>query len=313
MKKNIFIVVGAILVLILGAFAIFYFSIKPTGSKGEIVESSGNVNELSVSLTKKGVIRSPLIFRLLWGNSEGPEEGYYIVAGTNLRSIVEMIKEGPNVTKVTFPEGFSLAQIAQRLGNRGWDAQAIYEAGEGNEGKLFPDTYFFKNFAPAQEIITTLTSNYETRTKNINPSEQDIIIASIVEREAKNDEERLKIATVYKNRLKLGMKLEADPTVQYARDKKLINDSGLKNVEMWQPLFAGETRSVISPFNTYLNGGLPPSPICNPGLKSIEAAMNEHADFEYLFFFHDKNGDIRFSKTYNEHRQLIVEHGVSGT
>lgn len=313
MKKTFLITAGALLFLILGVLLTLYFNIKPTGAKDEIIESSGDIGKFSVSLAQKGVIRSPLIFRLMWRGEEGPKEGYYTVSGASLRSIVATVKGGPNVTKVTFPEGFSLAQIAQRLGNRGWESEEIYKAGEGKEGKLFPDTYFFKNSASAEEVISILTNNFEARTKNIAPSEQDIIIASIVEREAKNDEERLKIATVYKNRLKVGMKLESDPTVQYARDKKLINDGELTNIEMWQPLSPGETKRVISPFNTYLNGGLPPSPICNPGLKSIEAAKGEEVGFEYLFFFHDKDRVIRFSKNYNEHRQLILEYGVSGS
>ena len=141
-------------------------------------------------------------------------------------------------------------------------------------------------------------------------SNNDLILASIIEREAKKDEERPKIAALYLNRLAQGMKLEADPTVQYGRDLALLKSEALANVKLWQPLSSGDTRSIASSYNTYANIGLPPGPICNPGLKSIKAAKNPEAGITALYFFHDAGGVVHFTNSFAEHQAAIQEFGL---
>jgi UPF0755 protein len=136
------------------------------------------------------------------------------------------------------------------------------------------------------DLIKLMRDNFDKRTKDLKITPETVILASIVEREAKDDAERGAIAQVYINRLAKGMKLEADPTIQYAKGN-------------WKAVLLSEYRSVISPYNTYLNDGLPPGAICNPGLKSIEAVIDP-TPHDYLYFFHAK-GETFFSKTYEEH------------
>lgn len=121
-----------------------------------------------------------------------------------------------------------------------------------------------------------------------------VTLASIVEREAVVDEERPIIASVYLNRLNRGMYLQSDPTVQYA--KGYSAESG----RWWNPMIQEEAQSVDSPYNTFLYPGLPPGPICSPGLASIQAVLYP-ADTPYLFFFSKGDGTHAFSKTYEEH------------
>jgi UPF0755 protein len=120
-----------------------------------------------------------------------------------------------------------------------------------------------------------------------------LVVASIVEREAADDADRPQIAAVYENRLKQNMPMDADPTIQYA-------------LGSWDPITASDYQSVQSPYNTYLHTGLPPGPISNPGLKSIQAAITP-ANTTYLYFFSAK-GQLYLSNTYQEQLAKIAEY-----
>jgi UPF0755 protein len=133
------------------------------------------------------------------------------------------------------------------------------------------------------------------------------VLASIVEREAADDSERADIAGVFANRLKVGMKLEADPTVQYQKDSNNYPRIGLISYIFWQKLEIGDLRGIQGPFNTYLKSGLPPTPICNPSLKSIEAAVNP-SRHDYYYFLHGSDGTIHFSKNEAEHNRKKAEY-----
>lgn len=161
------------------------------------------------------------------------------------------------------------------------------------EGYLFPDTYEVKIEVTIDELTTLMKDNFTTRTKDLAVDPDTLILASIIEREAKSDSERPAIAGVYVNRLKEGMNLEADATVQYAKGD-------------WKSVSVDDYRSVISPYNTYLNVGLPPGPICSPGLSSIKAVLAP-ADHDYFYYFHAK-GETFFSKTFEEHRAKVNQY-----
>ena len=213
--------------------------------------------------------------------------------------------------KITIIEGWRREQIAQMLVKKGLiDYEAFMALSEGKEGALFPDTYRVAKKTTAQEIVDKLTKNFDERTKELRPTQNQLIIASIVEREAKKDEDRATIASVFYNRLAKSMKLEADPTVQYAIDNDRldnVSESGIKDFEFWQPLEKGITKTVISPYNTYRVNTLPPTPICNPGLKSIEAAVKP-AQTDYYYFITDKDGKAHFTRTKPEHDDNIRKY-----
>ena len=213
--------------------------------------------------------------------------------------------------KVTIPEGWRREQIAALLEKSAVTiADDFLALTKNDEGHLFPDTYNFYPATPAAEVRAKLLSTYSTKAPDVDAN--TLVIASIVEREAKTDDERAKIAGVYWNRYKIGMALQADPTVQYGKDTLAFSAaikgaanrqervSVLRDFKFWQPITRADYGSVDSVYNTYRRSTLPPSPICNPGAKSIVAAQNP-ADHQYLYFLHKDDGRILFATTLDEH------------
>lgn len=189
--------------------------------------------------------------------------------------------------RVTIPEGYRVSQIDALLANK-----ELIQPGDLNkiasldEGYLFPDTYTFLKTVTAEEIRQTMRDNFTKRTSDLHLTKNDLILASIVEREAKFDEDRAKIAGVYLARLNIGMPLQSDPTVQYGKGS-------------WAAITTADYKNVISFYNTYLHTGLPIGPICNPGLKSIEASLHP-VETSDLYFMTDSKGHARFYKTLQE-------------
>ena len=226
-----------------------------------------------------------------------------------------------NSAQITFPEGFTLKQIKDRLiendivaaqefnGEMVDGFQLQYKflsdlpSGTSLEGFLFPDTYRFDKEIKKEQIIKKFLDNFDKKlTPDLrekisrqNKSLYEIInLASIVQQEAVGEEEMPMIAGVFANRLRIGMALESDATINYITGKK-----------MRQPLL--EDTKIKSPYNTYANRGLPPTPICNPGLAAIKAAI-EPAVSDYLYFLHPLNEPAVFSKTLDEHNKNRIKY-----
>ncbi len=223
---------------------------------------------------------------------------YYLYTNKSSKDNIIKISKGEIAEKkLTFIEGWRVEQYAQLLDKEEIVKYQDYiKIAKQNEGKLYPDTYQIAIKTTPQDIVKKMLNNFDQKMNEnkISPSQEDLIIASIVEREAKFDEDRAVIAGVFKNRLKIGMALEADPTIQYAKE----NNQG-KDDKYWQELEVGDI-SFDSIFNSYQNTGLPPSPICNPSIKSILAVVNYDKN-DYLYFIHDKEGKVHFGKNINEH------------
>lgn len=213
--------------------------------------------------------------------------------------------------RVTIPEGWRREQIAALLEDKAVTvADDFLTLTKNDEGRLFPDTYDFYPATSAANVRAKLLETYAAKAPTVD--DNTLIIASIVEREAKTDEERAQIAGVYWNRYKIGMALQADPTVQYGKDT-LEYAAALKQAstraervqvrrdfKFWQPITRSDYSNVDSAYNTYRRSTLPPGPICNPGAKSIAAAQNP-AEHDYLYFLHKDDGRILFAKTLEQH------------
>ncbi len=221
---------------------------------------------------------------------------YEISASSSASDIASIINSGKiKTSKITIPEGWRATDIEDYLVNTKHLSQfkGFATTAAQYEGYLFPDTYEIPIDASTDNLIKLMRDNFDTRTKGLAITPDVIKLASIVEREANTDADRPIIASVYLNRLKADMLLQADPTVQYAKGN-------------WKSVTLSEYTSVISPYNTYLNKGLPPTPICNPGLKSIQAVLSP-ASTNYLYFFH-ANGTSYFSTTLQEHQAKIKKY-----
>ena len=220
--------------------------------------------------------------------------------------------------EVVIPEGFSLFDIADLLEKRRLAPRAAFlEAARRGElifdlapqahsleGFLFPDTYRFPRHTTPEQIVQTMVSRfrqvYQERWKFLLAGNsmrvlEAVTLASLVEKETAEADERNRIAAVFRNRLKIGMPLQCDPTVIYAARLNGTFDG---------KIYQGDLASK-SPYNTYVHAGLPPGPIANPGLKSIEAAL-EPASVDCLYFVSNHIGGHTFSKTLEAHNRAVA-------
>lgn len=277
------------------------------------IKNGATTMEVGQELQEKKIIRSKWAFYFAVKFSPGViQAGHYKLSSSmGVDEILSKMRKGEvDAFSITIPEGYRTLQMAKLLSKQeGIDPLKFVEAATGKEGTLFPDTYLFpKSFEPSK-IVKQMQDNFEKRTKDLNIDDDQLIIASIVEREAISDEERPKIAAVYLNRVARGMLLQADPTVRYGMDSQEYIKTKSVEFDFWKPITRADISSLSSSFNTYKQKGLPPAPICNPGLKSIEATLNPETNFsDYLFFFHDKNQKIHFSKTYQEHLESLSKY-----
>ena len=273
-------------------------------SKKEIKISEGESSiNIAGRLSSRGLVNSKWVFYVYLKLKEKViQPGDYLMP-TNL-TIIQVADALGNkkyqVIKITIPEGWRREQIAQYLFEHAKiSASDFLAATKELEGKIFPDTYDLTDEPTVDEVVEKMTENFDNRIAGMDLTSDKLILASIVEREAGSDAERADIAGVFINRLARGMKLEADPTVQYQKDTNNYPAVGISNFKFWQKLETGDSKKIQGVYNTYLNNGLPPAPICNPGLASIKAALNP-SHHDYLYFFHDANGKIYFSTTQAE-------------
>jgi UPF0755 protein len=286
------------------------FSHRETGAEPRFVEIEEGLgtSEIAQLLKQKELIKSPHLFLLYAGLKKSILKAglYYFSPDQSIAEMVAVLsKGGVSERKIVIIEGWRREQIAQYLSDRnivGFDS--FMQASENLEGQLFPDTYRISVNATAQEIVEKMINNYTKRTKDLDISRQDLIIASIVEREAKKEGDWKNITGVYINRLKAGMFLKADPTVQYGKDNLA---GGGKDFDWWGKITAADYKDVKSDYNTYLYGGLPPGPICNPGLRALQAA-DDPEKHNYYYFFHLKDGTAVYSRTLTEHNNNKIKY-----
>ncbi len=254
--------------------------------------------------------------------------GYKISKSMTAWQIADALKE-PYMKWVVIPEGLRKEQIAELIGDAlGWDQEAKTKW-VGNytsmkydeiEGVYFPDTYLLPKDETGLQIAERLRAKFNEKfapyadkfvKENIKWNTA-LKIASIVQREAAGKDDMPLIAGILWNRLTKGMKIEVDATVQYVRDSvihygKTPNDVQLAGYssegDWWKPIKAEDIK-IDSPYNTYLNKGLPPHPICNPGIEAINAVLNS-AETKCLYYLHDSSGKIHCSETYEEHQANI--------
>ncbi len=267
-----------------------------------------NSTQIRLLLEEEGIIRPhnylfQIMIKLMKIEGKLQSGEYRFSSSQNLVQIIDHLVNGKVVLyRITIPEGFQAKQIAQLLAERGiveYDdfLRLVEEDNQYQEGYLFPDTYEFPKKFGAENVLRLMKKNFEEVVyEYVNPAQdfpaglnfhQLIILASIIEKEAQGSEDKPKIASVFYNRLAQGMRLQSCATIQYLLEKP-------------QEKLTDQDLAIDSPFNTYLYPGLPPAPICNPGLESILAAANPAAE-DYFYFVLGKDGKHVFSKTYQEH------------
>lgn len=286
-------------------------------------------------LEQMGLIRDAGLFSMLVryrGVDHALEAGeYQLSPGMSLEQIVTELQHGlAKGVLVTIPEGWRMEQVAARLEEAGLGKAEEYlalmrkhdypypwlqgrpeGAPAGLEGFLFPDTYQFPADAKPAAVIDAMLRNFDRR---VTPElrrdlashglsfYQALALASIVEREAVKAEERPTIAGVFLARLDRGMPLQADPTVSYAKGFDPQSN------RWWTPMQQDESKTVDSPYNTFLHAGVTPGPICSPGLASIQAVAHP-AKTNYLYFVAKGDGSHVFAQTFEEHLANVRKYG----
>jgi peptidoglycan lytic transglycosylase G len=332
MTRKPAILLGVSISFILGAgfWALDYFWLAPTPifSPPQIVsiKQGEPVRTIARELARRGIVRSSfllLAYAELTGKATRVQPGdYAFKGGERTPDVLRHLVDGDSmVVVITIPEGMTVHQIAERLENAGLSCDNQFEQAArrgslvqalglgplGAEGYLSPATYRFSPFAGSGKILATMLARfYEILTPAVEQrmfesgidTRELVTLASIVEKEAKVAGERPLIAGVFYNRLRLGMPLQSDPTAQYSFDEDALPAA----VAVHTP----------SPFNTYTIIGLPPGPIANPGLSSIEAVLYPAAT-DYLYFVARHDGTHVFSRSFKEHEHAIAAIRRSAT
>ena len=342
------VIIAVVVSLLFGAAGMWYLGqVNPAG--GDTVATNFTVNDgdnlqtLSQRLKDEGFIGNAAIFRWYVERNGGLDitPGYYqVIKGSHMGDVMARLATPPSATfaNVTFPEGFTIDQMGVRLADRTLRLSAERfiaaanesavetwlrpEPGGSLEGLLFPDTYQVSGEETEEQVVARMVSLMERvgRQEGLDESEESVglspyqvlIVASLIEREAKVAEDRSLIARVIYNRLEARMQLQIDASLYY-RAPEGASFTELKEID--------------SPYNTYRNRGLPPTPIANPGRASIAAALNPAPNpnvadpicqgvaqpCRYLYYvLADKNGAHKFAATLEQHERNVEEARAAG-
>ncbi|WP_027365588.1 endolytic transglycosylase MltG [Desulfotruncus alcoholivorax] len=326
-----FIAATAILIPLVFAIMSYRISLMPVNApKADqitvVVPKQATTSTIAGILKSSGVIRNASAFRL-YARMEGVDgklkPGTYIMnTAMTVPEITWVLVKGPaDRIKLTIPEGYTVAQIAGLLEQKGLSSRAEFTNALNQnwqfsflkqlpdnkynlEGYLFPDTYFLGPGSGPDKIVEMMLQNFEqvmerndyinkARAKGLSLNEA-VTVASMVEREARVESERPRIAGVIYNRLKAGMPLQIDATVQYALGKQ-------KEKLLYSDL------EINSPYNTYKIYGLPPGPIANPGWPSLKAAIEPEKN-DYLYYCAKPDGSHAFARTLAEHNKNVQKY-----
>ncbi|MBA2354572.1 MAG: endolytic transglycosylase MltG [Acidobacteria bacterium] len=323
-----------LLVLVLGAGAAFWVSrrvsVPYAGFTGEqFVEVPPGESTIGIGrrLVAAGVVRDELTFRLAWrwsggGRSLKAGEYRFMEAQPPAMVIDRLARGDVYLVPLTFPEGLTIEEMAQLFAQAGLgDARSFVTASRDAaaiksldpeadtlEGYLFPDTYHLPRHTDAAALVQRMTSRFlgvfdqqmQARAKATGLSVRQVVsLAALVEKETARGEERPKVAAVYHNRLKIGMPMQADPTVIYA----------LKRAGQWNGNLTRAGLQVDSPYNTYRYPGLPPGPIASPGKASLEATLAP-ANVDSLYFVSRNDGSHVFASNLPDHNRNVQEWQV---
>ncbi len=292
-----------------------------------LVQYGDSLTKVAKRLEKENLIRSELVFRVIAKKKKTatqikPGEYLFSPSQSPEQILDDLVKGRYLAYELLIPEGYDIFDIAKKVDELGLDKKENFlkaatdvflleEMGinaTSVEGYLFPAKYRFQMGAKSDYIIRQMVLNFskmlgreikfsELLSTNKEEMQKILILASIVEKESIAEEERPIIAGVFFNRLRLGMPLQADPTVIY----------GLKVTDKWDNNISKKDLSAANDYNTYTLNGLPKSPICNPGISAIKAVMNPK-ETKYLYFVSKNNGAHYFSKTLSEHNNAVNKY-----
>jgi UPF0755 protein len=296
-----------VVALLVGVIIWWRWAILPVGGEEQqafVVKRGETLSLIAQRLEKAGIIRSAWAFRLVvWQEKLAGkiQSGQFkLNTSQGVESIAQSLTKGTQDVWITLPEGWRKEEMATRL------AANLPQFNRSNfllkapEGYLFPDTYLVPQEADEELLLKILTANFAKKFVFKSEgllAEEILILASLVEREAKLAVDRPIVAGILVKRLKNNWPLQVDATVQYVKG----------NINEWWPTINKEDLKIKSPYNTYLNKGLPLGPICNPGLAAIEAVVTPQPT-DFWYYVTGKDGLMHYAKTSAEHQQNIQKY-----
>ncbi|KKR32721.1 MAG: Aminodeoxychorismate lyase [Candidatus Gottesmanbacteria bacterium GW2011_GWC2_39_8] len=286
---------------------------KDNSPKSFRVKTGESIRQIAAGLEQEGLIRSPVAFFILnrfGGKAQNIQAGDFLLKPSmNLREITDALTHGTIDAWITTLEGWRNEEIADKLHrDLGIDRNEFLKVAK--EGYMFPDTYRIPKNINAQEVADIFLSNFhkkvsddllrEGEKQNIS-RDQILTLASIIEREAKNDTDRPIVAGILLKRLGNDWPLETDATIQYALGYQTQQKT------WWKKELTADDLEIVSPYNTRKEKGIPPAPISNPGLAAISAVVYPK-NTEYWYYLSDNRGVTHFAKTLTEHENNIAKY-----
>lgn len=318
MLRAVIMSVGVALVAVVGAGFWITTQLKPVKSTSAdsirfVIARGQSVIKTAESLEMAGLVRNATVFRYyaqFYKLDKEMQAGSYELSATmSVSQIAKELTQGSEDIWITLLEGWRNEEVAEYLDAQDlpeFDAASFIELAGTSQGMIYPDTYLVPQESTALQLYNLFINTFEKKvqkdlTSEITASGEDlediVILASIVEREGRGTQDMRHVAGILQNRLKIGMALQADATLQY------IAGVDAKTKDWWNPPSIA-TKESTSPYNTYKYPGLPPGPISNPGLAAIRAVLDP-VKSDDLFYIHTPSGEAYYAESLEEHNANI--------
>lgn len=318
--KKLLLALAFVLAIVAAGYIVYQEGVLPvdkndTSQRTIVVKKGDTANTIANTLYLEKLIRNRVVFFIVvkqLGIEKQIQAGdFNLSPSMSAFEVATALTKGSIDVWVTIPEGLRKEEIAEILAKDLPEFSTADFLSKAQEGFLFPDTYLIPKGANADTAISILTNTFDTKytnemeakAKNLNLSTKEVVIlASLVEREARLAEDRQPMASVLLRRLEEPMRLQIDASVQYSL--------GYSKEEKtwWKKGLTVEDLKNDSAYNTYVRDGLPLGPICNPGIAAIEAVLTADPSTPYLYYVNDTAGKLHFARTLEEHEENIKKY-----
>lgn len=320
LSKFFFLLLSGLIILILSLFFMNnLFQAKSDANQQSVrfvIPKGQALTVIASRLEEAGLIKSKWAFRFAVYKNKLAKKiqagSFELSASMNTWQIAQALIMGTDDTWITLPEGWRREEIAESLGKQGlnnFKVEEFLSLSKGLEGQLFPDTYLVPREVTSAQLLSLLKNTFATKvtsglSEELAASKMSLnellTLASLVQRESANDAEMSLVAQILLNRLDINMALQVDATLQYVKGYNKAEQS------WWQTPLA-EDKKLDSLYNTYKHPGLPPGPICNPGLAAIKAVLRP-TPTKALYYIHDNSGKIHTANTLDEHNANVNKY-----
>lgn len=318
-KLHIFILITSTLFFVVLLFWVYTLFLPVSSTQSDpqdfVIPKGQAIAQIGERLYEAGLIKHPVIFRLAVTQQDVAgkiQAGSFTLSPTmSVIEIAQRFTEGTEDVWITLLEGWRAEEMADYLEDKDelslFDRGVFLEEAAAYPGMLYPDTYLIPKEIQAEDIVALLVATFETKIEagladEIAASGRDLsevlVMASLVQREARDFEQMRHVAGILWNRVDIGMALQVDATLQYVKG----------NSEEWWPTPLASDKQLTSAFNTYQNPGLPPQPIANPGIDALRATLTP-LSVDDLFYIHDpKTGEMYYAATIDEHNANVNKY-----